>query len=88
MKSSAVPLLTGTDSLVFLHHSLEMTEDVWDDAFTSEIATLESAGLATPQQVSEMGVAYQATITKALDELEALVLRRVPADSLDEDDHQ
>lgn len=83
-----MPLLTGTDSLVFLHNSLEMTEGAWDDAVTFEVATLESAGLATPQQVSEMGAAYKATITKALDKLEVLVLRRVPSDPLDEDDHQ
>jgi hypothetical protein len=88
MKSGDPPLLTGTDILVFLHSSMEVTEDAWDDAFASEVATLESAGLATPQQVSEMGTAYKATITKALNEIEALVLRRVPVDSLDEDDHQ
>jgi len=88
MKSGAVSLLAGTDTLVFLHSSTEVAEDGWDDEFTSEVATLESAGLATLQQVSEMGTSYEIAIAKALNELEALVLRRVPADSLDEDEPQ
>jgi hypothetical protein len=88
MKIGAVPLLAGADTLVFLHSSMEVIEEAWDHAFTSEIASLESAGLAAPQQMSEMGTAYKTTIAKALNELEVLVLHLVPADALEEDDEQ
>jgi len=78
MRSQSVSLVQGADSLLFLRNALEQAEQSWVDEFTSHLATLESAGLASPDQIATMGSRYAGTMHGALDALEGLVRGRFP----------
>jgi hypothetical protein len=80
LRSGATSLGAGADSLLFLRTSLETVEAGWDESFTAHVATLESAGLATSEQVAAMGQGYSAAISQALDDLETLVTSQLPSD--------
>ena len=78
MRSKSVSLVQGADSLLFLRNALEAVEQGWADEFTSHLATLESAGLASPEQIANMGSRYADVVTGALDALEAMVRCHFP----------
>lgn len=86
MRRGATNLVQGADSLLFLRSALEAVEEAWSDEFSSHVATLESAGLATSAQVEEMGSRFQAVVSGALDSLETMVLARFPVPPTDEDE--
>lgn len=73
LKLGAISLTTGADSLLLLRNALEQVDEEWDESFTAQIATLESAGVATDEQMATMGAGYEAVISQALDGLESLV---------------
>ena len=85
LRSGALSLVAGAGDLLFLRDALEAVDASWDEAFTAEVATLESAGTATPEQVTAMGATFEATVARALDALEEMVTGRLPADALSED---
>jgi len=78
MRSESVSLVQGADSLLFLRNALEHAEQSWVDELTSHLATLEFAGLASPEQVTAMGSKYAEVVAGALDALEDLVRGRFP----------
>ncbi len=81
LKTGSMSLLAGADTLLFLRNALEHFDEEWDDSLTRQIATLESAGLATDEQVATMGASYGAVISGALDDLESLVKSQLPSDA-------
>ncbi|WP_050725658.1 hypothetical protein [Vulgatibacter incomptus] len=75
-RQGGVALVEVADSLIFLRDALENVEESWSDEFTSHVATLESAGVATSAQIERMGPQHQAIVSGALDALEAMVKAR------------
>ncbi|HEY6557432.1 MAG TPA: hypothetical protein VI072_09165 [Polyangiaceae bacterium] len=86
MKRGACSLVDGANSLLFLRDALEKADEIWIDEFTSRVATLESAGLATGEQVNAMGVAYENVVQSELSELEAMISGKLPAEAAKEDE--
>ena len=82
-------LVVGANSLLFLRNALEHVDADWDASFTTQVATLESAGVATNSQVAAMGETYSAVVSQALDVLEALLNSKLPISaSLEEDEDE
>jgi hypothetical protein len=81
LRGGSISLAAGADSLLFLRNALEHVDGDWDESFTAQIATLESAGVATDEQVATMGASYGAVISQALDRLEVLAKSRLPSDA-------
>jgi len=82
LRTGAMSLVEGADSLLFLRSALETVDAAWDESFTAHAATLESAGLATSEQVASMGKGYSTVVSQALDSLETLVTSQLPSDGL------
>jgi hypothetical protein len=80
LRGSSVSLVAGAGSLLFLRDALEHVDADWDESFTDQIATLESAAVATDEQVA-MGASYGAVISQALDCLEGLVKGQLSSDA-------
>lgn len=78
MRSKSLSLVQGADSLFFLRNALEEIEQTWADEFTSHLATLESAGTASREQIAAMGSRYADVVAGALDALERMVDGRFP----------
>lgn len=66
-------LVDGVDSLLFLRDALEEVDAQWSRELTNHLATLESAGVATPEQIRTMGKEYPELIARTLDAVERLV---------------
>ena len=81
LRGSSMSVVAGADSLLFLRNALEHVDADWDESFTAQIATLESAGVATDEQVATMGASYGAVISQALDCLEVLVKSQLSGDA-------
>jgi hypothetical protein len=82
VRSGGASLVEGANSLLFLRDALDATEEAWTDEFTSHVATLESAGLATQEQVTAMGGSYASVVANVIDTLEAMVRGRFPGGTL------
>jgi hypothetical protein len=78
MRSQSVSLVQGADTLLFLRNALEEIDQPWADAFTSHLATLESAGTASRDQIATMGSRFADVVADALDALERMVCSRFP----------
>lgn len=78
MREKSVSLVRGVDNLLFLRDALDTVEEGWANEFTSNLATLESAGLASPEQIASMGSRYSDIVMHALDALERMVRGRFP----------
>lgn len=76
-RRGGVSLRAASDSLLFLRGALEHVDRGWADDFTSHVATLESASLASPSQMHDMGGEYPRLVNATLDALEALVRARL-----------
>jgi len=76
-RRGGVSLRAASDSLLFLRGALEDVDRGWADDFTSHVATLESASVASPSQVHDMGEEYPRLVKATLDALEALVRARL-----------
>lgn len=72
-RSNRMSLQSATDSLLFLRDALERVDAEWARDFTSHLATIESAGLASPEQMKLMGEEYPRLIARTLGALETLV---------------
>lgn len=83
LRRGTISLVAGANSLLFLRDALDVVEADWDEPFTAQVATVESAGLATGEQITAMGASYRAVVSQALDDLEALVLRQLPSGTVD-----
>lgn len=70
-------LVSVADSLHYLLASLEVIDRQWAEQFGSYVLTLESAGLASPEQRRDMGEAFPALKGKTLDALETMVKARM-----------
>ncbi len=81
LRAGSMSLVAGADTLLFLRNGLEHVDDKWDESFTAQIATLESAGVATDEQMATMGASYGTVISRALDALESLVGSQLPSDA-------
>jgi hypothetical protein len=66
-------LVNVADSLHFLLSNLEGVDRPWAEKFGSHVLTLESAGLASPEQRNEMVQGLPALKVQTLDAVEALV---------------
>ena len=86
LRSGGASLVEAADSLLFLRDALERVDESWSDEFTSHVATLESAGSASDEQIATMGSTYQSVVLEALEQLEELV-RRVAHEQLPNDDN-
>jgi hypothetical protein len=81
LRGNSVSLVAGAGSLLFLRDALKHVDADWDESFTDQIATLESAAVATDEQVATMGASYGAVISQALDCLEGLVKGQLSSDA-------
>jgi len=72
-RGGSVSLIEAANTLLFLRDALAVAGDEWSSAFTSHAVTLESAGLATPEQKASMGSRFESVISSALAELESLI---------------
>ena len=70
-------LLSGVGTLLFLRNALENADAPWSKELTDHIATLESASIATSEQIRTMGAGYSELIERTLDALEQLVRLRL-----------
>lgn len=77
VRRGAVSLRAASDSLLFLRGALMNVDRPWADEFTSHLATLESASLASAAQRQEMGDRYQRLVEVTLDALEKIVRARL-----------
>jgi hypothetical protein len=66
-------LRSAVDSLLVLRDSLETGDRPWFDKLTQEIATLESASVASQTQKQSMGATYPELIRRTLDEVVSLI---------------
>ena len=78
-RNNRMSLQAASDSLLFLRDALENLQADWARDFTSHLATLESAGLASPEQIGGMGEGYPRLIAETLDALDVLVRARLQA---------
>jgi hypothetical protein len=78
MRTGALSLVGGADNLLFLLDALEVAEPAWADEFTSYVATIESAGTASPEQIASMGSQFPAVVATTLDALAEMVRSRLP----------
>lgn len=76
-RNDRMSLQAASDSLLFLRDALEQLEADWSRDFTSHLATLESASLASPEQIRRMGEGYPQLVSETLDALEVLVRSRL-----------
>jgi hypothetical protein len=76
-RRGGVSLRAASDSLLFLRGALERADRPWADDFTSHLATLESASLASPAQRQEMGDQFPRLVEGTLDALEKIVRARL-----------
>lgn len=81
-RAGSVPLVQAADTLLFLRDALEVADEEWSSAFTSHIATLESAGLVTAEQKAKMGAGFERAVSTALAALQALIRRHPGADTV------
>ncbi len=86
IRDRSISLVRGADSLLFLRDALDAVEQRWVDDFTAEVATLESAGLASPEQIAEMGERYAFVVREALEHLEGMVRALLPDGDLPTDE--
>lgn len=70
-------LVNVADSLHFLLSSLEGVDRPWAEQFGSHVLTLESAGLASPEQKRNMGKGFATLKTQTLGALETMVRTRL-----------
>lgn len=77
MHGGTLTLVEGADRLLSLRDALEAAEPGWAAELTDGIATLESAGTASPEQIATMGRDYPALVTTTLDTIERLVRDRM-----------
>jgi hypothetical protein len=80
-RNGRLSLVQLADSLLFLRDALENADEEWSSEFTSNIASLESAGLATDEQKAVMGENLERVVSAALAELESLI-HKYPAAAL------
>lgn len=86
LRAGSMSLVAGADTLLFLRNALERVDEEWDESFTAQIATLESAGVATDEQMATMGPSYGNVISRALDGLESLVRSQLPGEAAIEEE--
>lgn len=79
-------LVDAANSLLFLRNALSSVDRGWEMEFTAQIATLESAGLATDDQRKQMGAAHAALVAQTLDRLQRMVMDLHPEDQENNDD--
>jgi hypothetical protein len=72
-RSGDMSLVEAADSLLLLRDSLEEAEPSWLNELTALIATLESAGMTSPEQLRVMGARYDRLVEDTLSALEQLV---------------
>lgn len=72
-RESRTSLVNAASSLLFLRNALSSVDREWEVDFTAQIATLESAGLATDDQREQMGATHAILVAKTLDRLQDMV---------------
>lgn len=77
MRVGTITLAEGADTLLSLRDALEAAEPGWAAELTDGIATLESAGTASPEQIAMMGREYPALVAMTLDTIERQVRDRM-----------
>lgn len=66
-------LVEAADALLFLRDSLALVGPSWLDEVTGLIATLESAGVTSPERLQTLGPSYGQLLEDTLSALERLV---------------
>jgi hypothetical protein len=74
-RTGRMTLVGLADALLHLRDALDAVDPAWAEELTSHIATLESAGLATSEQIRTMGPKYEEVIANTLAAAERLVFR-------------
>jgi|SRR5689334_146372 len=74
-RTGKIGLTRLADELLFLRDALDSVDQDWANQLTIQIATLESAGLASAEQQAEMGDAYGKVVRETIDAVEQLISR-------------
>lgn len=72
-RANRTSLVDAANSLLFLRNALSSVDREWEVDFTAQIATLESAGLATDDQRKQMGAAHAALVAQTFDRLQNMI---------------
>lgn len=82
-RNNRMSLQSASGSLLFLRDALERVDADWARDFTSHLATIESAGLASAAQIKLMGEEFPRLVARTLGALETLVRSRLPGTDTD-----